>query len=184
MGPRRCELCGSDSHTMLKCPQLPIVRLGRAEAPIVGFRAWKPRFANGSVRLTSLYKDAPWNASRPTRAVCDFRYKHMAPALRCTCGLYACYTLRGAALNVDSEDAVFGATVGWGRIYLHENGWRAQHAQVLCLTSLGRATRAELDVCAAAGLRLIPADAVESYAAEFGCDGEALYQAGDGGGGT
>ena len=179
MGPRKCSLCGSDSHSMLKCPQMPIVKLGTADAPIVGFRAWKPRFAHGSVRLTSMYKDAPWNANRPTTASCDLRTEHTAPALRCTCGLYACYTLRDTALYVSEEDSVFGAVLGWGRVFLHADGWRAQRAQVLALTSLGKPRAVELEVCAAAGLRLIPGDAVEAYAAEFGCDGAALYQAGE-----
>lgn len=178
MGPIRCALCRKDTHQTLSCPQLPIVQLGRAGAPIVGFRAWRPRLHGESLRLVSLYRDAPWNGNRPTTASCDIRSNHAAPALRCTCGLYACHSLRAAALYVDVTDVVFGAVLGWGRVYLHENGWRAQHAQVLCFTSIGLPREEEIRVAAAAGLPLLPSSGVETYAAEFGVDGAALYRSG------
>ena len=164
MGPRTCSLCGKDTHGMLDCPQLPIVRLGRAEAPIVGFRCWKARIANGRVRLTSIYKDAPWDAHRPMEAACDLRTKHAAPSLR------------QAAFLGFGEEVVFGAVLGWGRVFLHENGWRAQAAQVVCFTSIGLPREEDVAVAAAAGLPLVPSSAVETYAAEFGVDGAELYR--------
>lgn len=176
MGPRKCSLCGKDTHAMLECPQLPIVRLGRADAPIVGFRCWKARLTNGRVRLTSVYKDAPWDAHRPIDAVCDLRTKHAAPSLRCSCGLYACYSLREAVLQGFGAEVVFGAVIGWGRVFLHENGWRAQTAQVVCFTPIGLPREEDVAVAAAAGLPLVPSSAVETYAAEFGVDGAALYR--------
>jgi hypothetical protein len=178
MGPRKCSLCGKDRHEMLQCPELPIVKLGTAAAPIVGFRCWKARTANGSVRLTSIYKDAPWNARGPNDAACDLGTQHTAPSLRCSCGLYACYSLREAAYRSIGDEIVFGAVLGWGRVYLHENGWRAQTAQVVCFTSIGLPRVRDLAVAAAAGLPLLPSSSVETYAAEFGVDGAALYRSG------
>jgi hypothetical protein len=77
-----------------------------------------------------------------TIAACDLRTGHAAPSLRCVCGLYACYSLRRAAFQAAGDEAVFGAVIGWGRMFLHEDG-----------------------------------SSVETYAAEFGVDGTALYRA-------
>ena len=176
MGPRKCALCGKDTHEMRRCPQLPIVKLGPVDAPIFGFRAWRARVAKGSVRLTSLYKDAPWNAPGTTNASCDLRTAHTAPSLRCTCGLYACYSLRDAAFHGSGDEVVFGAVLGWGLMFLHEDGWRAEHAQVLCFTSIGLPRDEDLAVSAAAQLPLVPSSSVERYAAEFGFGGRALYK--------
>ena len=128
-----CPVCGKDTHDLRSCPQLPIVKLADADAPLVGFRSWK----RGKTRLRSYFKDVAWNAAGPTKAMCDLHAHHQAPALRCTCGMYACHSLRDAALHLHDPDFVAGAVLGWGRVFLHENGWRAEYAQVLCLTSIG-----------------------------------------------
>ena len=176
MGPWHCGICRKDTHSTLNCPDLPIVRLGRTEAPIVGFRVWKTPPRNGPFRLRSIHKDMAWNTRSVTTAQCDLRSKHTAPAMRCTCGLYASYSLRQAAAQGFGESTVVGAVLGWGRVYLHEDGWRAQHARVLCLTSIGAVREEDRAIAAAAGRPLIPSSVIETYACEFGLDGSRIYE--------
>lgn len=178
MRPAACAVCGKDTHQALRCPELPIVKLGDAGAPLVGFRAWRADVDRAPLRLLSLYKDAPWSAKGPNKAACDVGSPHEAPALRCTCGLYACHSLRDAALNATGDEIFFGAALGWGTVYLHDNGWRAQYAQLLCFTSIGLPREQDHAIAAAAGVPLLPSSGVETYASEFGVGGAALYRSG------
>jgi hypothetical protein len=128
-----------------------------------------------SARLLSPYKDMAWNAIGPTTATCDLQGRHHAPSLRCTCGLYACYSLRDAAPQALDEATVLGAVLGWGRAYLHANGWRAERAQPLCITYLGPPRKDNLFIARLTHLPLVSGASVERYALEFGVDGSVLY---------
>jgi hypothetical protein len=60
-----------------------------------------------------------------------------APALNCSCGIYATRTLRdpGSAWRSGPQYArhVIGAVALWGRVVEHESGYRAQHARPVAL---------------------------------------------------
>jgi hypothetical protein len=49
-----CAICSRDSHLTLQCPDLPIVHLGRSEAPLIGFRSWKPRVEGQRAALVAI----------------------------------------------------------------------------------------------------------------------------------
>ncbi len=179
MGPLRlCRICQERTHRTIDCPRLPILRGGDLDAPVVGFRAWKVERRNGVVRLTSAYKDAAWNALQPTTAACDVGRgagHGEAPALRCTCGLYAVYSFGAATTYAREDGVVHGAVLGWGRVYLHRDGWRAQHGQPICLAlteDRAPGTRLATEM----GLRLVPAASIERYALEFGVSAAPIYE--------
>jgi hypothetical protein len=106
-------------------------------------RPWKP----GRNDAVCAAKDAvsefarahpqhPWVTDRysePTRGVKPW---HAAPDPNCKCGLYAMHTIdevleRGAL----RENEVLGAVVGWGAVEVHADGWRAERAMVVGLST-------------------------------------------------
>lgn len=125
-----------------------------------------------------MYHEWWWNSQVPTRSVRAELEGHSAPVDRCLCGLQGYYRLQHAvAEHVSSRDqSVVGAVLGWGRVYLHEQGWRAEWAQPLALTYVGRATQPIQRTAQLLGIPLVRQDAIEDYAAEHGVDLEYLYR--------
>ena len=157
---------------------------------IHGVRIWAVKFGRGSIALCGLNGSAWEIGGQPTRAecsgvrpvwVCQEQRGH-APAPRCSCGLYAMHpwpepTAEVARSLLDGYSLaipVMGVVEAWGRIEVHEDGFRAEfarpHALILfpesfppiyaeILTVLARTYRVEV-------LRLTEADSVVSYCAE------------------
>ncbi len=105
--------------------------------PVIGFRKWRLT----SRGLTSPYIPLPW--SRPVmEARCYWspllakqdRVKgaHLAPHPTCRCGIYADYEPKPRP-PLPYVWSVFGIVTVWGRIELHREGMRAQHARVEAL---------------------------------------------------
>ena len=129
--------------------------------PIVAFRAW--RLSGG--RLVSPFIPCRWDgrlmhaecydANRTlTRGVGWLDEPHASPDPRCQCGIYGYFTPGtrswfGEALWCEGVISV------WGRVELHADGLRAEHARVEAL-----ALPAEHD--------RLGADAVRSAAAQLG----------------
>jgi hypothetical protein len=88
-----------------------------------------------------------------------------APALDCSCGVYATSDLRdpGAAWRSGPHYArhVIGAVALWGRVVEHETGYRAQHARPIALLEGYGARR----VADAYGVPLLSADQLVVFAA-------------------
>jgi hypothetical protein len=107
--------------------------------PVVGFRKWR---VVGD-HLTSPYIPLRWD-----RAVVKARCypanrsllfgqgwldePHAAPHPACRCGVYAWHSLPARG-PVPDPGRVFGVVALWGRIEVHEEGMRAEHAAIRAL---------------------------------------------------
>lgn len=101
-----------------------------AEA-IGGWRVWVVRATRNGLRLGSVLREDVWLPGEPLRAR---RGEHVAPRLRCTCGIYAAHARAKALpylLGRDERDVVhrvLGTVSLWGRVVEAEDGWCAQLA--------------------------------------------------------
>jgi hypothetical protein len=88
-------------------------------SPIIGYRRWK--LCGGT--LTSLNGYA-WTPGRALVAKCR---THIAPQLKCSCGIYACKP--DSPMGTMSKFASLHGEVSlWGTVVEHEDGWRAERA--------------------------------------------------------
>jgi hypothetical protein len=94
---------------------------------ILGWREWHIG-PHGELQPTGLGEGA-W-VSGVNDARCIYR-EHEAPDHDCGCGLYAWYEPRG---SVGFTMAV-GLVAAWGAVELHADGYRAEHAEILCLVA-------------------------------------------------
>lgn len=107
--------------------------------PVVGFREWV--IVRGA--LTSPYIPYRWEAAT-ARARCypanrNLQFgrgwldePHEAPHPRCKCGIYALHRPR-ATTPFPGAHRVWGVVTMWGRIEVHADGMRAEHARVRAL---------------------------------------------------
>lgn len=107
--------------------------------PVVGFREWL--IVRGA--LTSPYIPYRWREA-VARARCypanrNLQFgrgwvaePHEAPHPSCKCGIYAFYRPRTATPFPDA-DRVWGIVTVWGRLEVHSDGMRAEHARVEAL---------------------------------------------------
>jgi hypothetical protein len=110
--------------------------------PVIGWRVWFTRDAEGKTRLRSLFHDLCWPVREPLTAAClrrrlPFRRRdHLAPAASCRCGIYATSLDRVASYlepgwppgRCDPGDPVVGRVLLWGSVVECEQGWRASLA--------------------------------------------------------
>jgi hypothetical protein len=146
--------------------------------PVVGFREWVVVRGN----LTSPYVPYRWER-RTARARCfpanrNLQFgrgwvdePHAAPHARCRCGIYALHRPRAASPFPDA-DRVWGVVSVWGRIEVHSDGMRAEHARVEALTpgvEGRRGNEAVLRrVAARLGVELVEWDELPAVAARYG----------------
>jgi hypothetical protein len=144
---------------------------------VIGFRKWR---MTGEV-LTSPYIPLPWS-ERVVRARCLpadgraavgewLREPHEAPHPSCQCGIYALHRppQRGP---IPDMHRTFGIVALWGRIAVHHDGMRAEHAEILALAycrELGSRHRAEVDAIAERlAVPVVEHRRLASVASEFG----------------
>ncbi len=116
--------------------------------PHVGWRVWAFAELGGDIRLSSLVYREPWPVRNELSAICRLGERlplssvqrslpeHAAPAIRCSCGIYAARALEHALiyLETDSEGSgagplrVLGRVSIWGTVVEAELGWRASLA--------------------------------------------------------
>ena len=108
--------------------------------PVVGFRAW--RIANG--KLLSPYVPCRWEG-RLMHASCFDANRallhhegwltepHRSPDPECQCGIYA-YHRPGLRTYFGEHYWCEGVISAWGRLVVHADGWRAEHARVEALS--------------------------------------------------
>ena len=98
----------------------------------LGWRFWDVAWTDhGGVALCSPVQHDTWHpgAHAARCASCA-----EASRLHCTCGLYAYAKAEDALPNwPGASSLVLGIVRGWGRVVLHEWGWRSQYAQPLLL---------------------------------------------------
>ena len=108
-------------------------------APVVGFRAWRL----GRDRLLSPYIPCRWegrtmhaecyDANRSlTRGQGWLDEPHASPDPRCQCGIYA-YHRPGLRAYYGEWAWAEGIITAWGRIEVHADGFRAEHARIEAL---------------------------------------------------
>jgi hypothetical protein len=120
-----------------------------SEAPdlahaVAGFRSW--RVANG--KLVSPYIPCRWEG-RVIHAACFDANRvlqqgrgwlsgpHLSPHPACQCGIYA-YDRPGLRTYHGELWWCEGVIAAWGRLVVHADGWRAEHARVEALAVPGR----------------------------------------------
>jgi hypothetical protein len=91
--------------------------------PIVGYRAWRVRDG----KLMGVHYPVPWQPGEPLSATCGSRRDHAAPGEGCTCGIHATRDEEGLRLNyLFGMPAVYGSVKLWGKVVVHERGYRAE----------------------------------------------------------
>ncbi|HLL87538.1 MAG TPA: hypothetical protein VK387_09535 [Thermoleophilaceae bacterium] len=146
--------------------------------PVVGFREWL--IVRGC--LTSPYIPFRWE-ERTVRARCfpanrNLQFgrgwvdePHAAPHARCKCGIYALHRPRSATPFPDA-DRVWGVVSAWGRIEVHSDGIRAEHARVEALSLEGGERRRDESalrrIAAWLGVELVERDDLPAVAAHCG----------------
>jgi hypothetical protein len=147
-------------------------------APVVAFRSWRL----AGERLMSPFIPCRWEGAvmhaecydanrRLTRGVGWLAEPHAAPDERCQCGIYG-YNTPGPRSWFGEAYWCEGVVSTWGRIVVHGDGFRAEHARVEALAvpeavpprGAGHVRRA----AAALGLPVIPHGELEAFAAELG----------------
>lgn len=109
---------------------------------LLGFRCWQADELGALYPLTS-YPPSPsigipgeeaWEPG-VNQALCNHRcegrpgHTEPAPAVGCSCGLYARYRL--SALEEVRRETIVGAIAARGNVCMHAGGFRAQEAQIL-----------------------------------------------------
>jgi len=118
--------------------------------PVTGFRKWRVVRDHLSSPYIPLRWDRPVVRARCYPANRSLLFgegwldePHEAPDPRCKCGIYAWHRLPSAG-RVPDPDRAFGVVALWGRIEVHADGMRAEHAAIKALgfaSELGSAHR-------------------------------------------
>jgi hypothetical protein len=147
-------------------------------AEVVAFRSW--RLAGG--RLMSPFIPCRWedrvmhaacfDANRIlTRGVGWLAEPHRSPHEACQCGIYA-YHAPGPRSWFGEAYWCEGVVAAWGRLVVHPDGFRAEHARVEALAvpdGLERVGAAQVHRAAGAlDVPVIRHDALEGFAASLG----------------
>ena len=101
------------------------------DGALLGWRAFDLTTpVRGRALLTSPYFGTPWHTPVET-AACRRLRRHRAPDPGCNCGIYATLDLDLAVSKVQPPQSagVVALVRGWGRVAIHEEGWRAEHVQ-------------------------------------------------------
>jgi hypothetical protein len=147
-------------------------------APVVAFRSW--RLAAG--RLMSPFIPCRWSG-RVMHAACYDGNRvltrgagwldepHGSPHEACQCGIYAYHT-PGPRSWFGEAYWCEGVVSAWGRLVVHRDGFRAEHARVEALAvpdGLDRIGGAQVERAAAElAVPVVPHDELEDFAAGLG----------------
>ncbi len=159
--------------------------------PAVGYRFWRvdPDDAWTRGRLQSPVAETLWPPLETLDAECQTRPGlrlaraglHRADELRispepgCSCGIYAYHDIGPMTRALREEPYMFGgAVLCWGRIVIHPEGFRAQHARPLALCRpespgvLQRTAPLLQHVTSEYAIPLLELKDLVAYASEFG----------------
>jgi hypothetical protein len=146
--------------------------------PVVGFRKW--RLVAG--RLTSPYIPLRWEEP-VVHARCFPANRsllfgdgwldepHEAPDPRCKCGVYAWHAMPARG-PIPDPDRAFGVVALWGRVEVHADGMRAEHAAIKALAfspELGLEHRRTLEgIAGRLGVELLEEGRLHAAADRYG----------------
>lgn len=142
---------------------------------VVAFRSW--RLVGG--RLMSPFIPCRWegremhatcyDANRGlTRGIGWLDEPHESPHAECQCGIYAYHT-PGPRSWFGEAYWCEGVVSAWGRLVVHGDGFRAQHARVEAIAVPEGIKRAPVAEAAdALGVPIVAHDALEAFAAALG----------------
>jgi hypothetical protein len=159
--------------------------------PAVGYRFWRvdPDDAWTRGRLQSPVAETLWPPLERLDAECQTRpglrlaraglHRHderqVSPEPGCSCGIYAYHEIAPMTRALREEPYMFGgAVLCWGRIVIHPEGMRAQHARPLALCrpeSAGVKQRTAVllqEVTREYAIPLLELRDLVAYASEFG----------------
>ena len=152
--------------------------------PAIGFRVWRIDEMLTEPRLASPHRFAAWLPGAPLKAECKGELGPRAlanphqkqpgvapPVETCTCGIYA-YHDKDEMLEAITSRLVGGVILAWGRLTIHQEGFRAEFARPLALcypqlfvrSMAGSVTR----VADVYRLPVLDASHIAVFAAEFG----------------
>jgi hypothetical protein len=159
--------------------------------PAVGYRFWRidPDDAWTRGRLQSPVAETLWPPLTTLDAECQSRpglrlarsgmhrpdQEWVSPEPTCSCGIYAYHEVGPVLRALREEPFMFGgAVLCWGRIVIHPEGMRVQHARPLALcrpeSPVVKQRTAGLlsEVAEAYAIPLLEMDDLVPYASEFG----------------
>jgi hypothetical protein len=135
---------------------------------VIGFRQWRLH-GDG---LWSVHARDRWERGLQTaRCLGDDAHDGPAPQNGCTCGFYAWYAPTPRTASAATAELVAGAVALWGRVELHAQGIRAEHAMVVALAlplSWGAKRRRLVAVADALEVPAVPARRLKATALEHG----------------
>jgi hypothetical protein len=147
-------------------------------AEVVAFRSWRV----AGERLMSPFIPCRWEGPimharcfdanrRLTRGVGWLREPHDSPDEACQCGIYAYHT-PGPRSWFGEAYWCEGVVSTWGRLVVHRDGFRAEHARVEAIAIPSRLRGRGADqvhrAAAAIGVPVIAHDRLEAFAADLG----------------
>lgn len=112
---------------------------------VVGYREWNVDWSKGTLGPVGI-GGAPWLPRTWQQAECRgggryggrAPYGHRAPHPECHCGLYAVFGLPDApSYSGKQPHRIWGVVQAKGRIEVHRNGFRAEHARPVMLALAG-----------------------------------------------
>jgi hypothetical protein len=113
--------------------------------PLVGFRTWRMDLAK--LELTGVvYPTAVWPAIEDASAVCLHPGDHQhlpnhVPVKECMCGFYGYWDYQqvrdSMSCGFEPISTVRGVSIGWGKVWTAERGFRAKHARPVALLHWG-----------------------------------------------
>ena len=146
--------------------------------PVVGFRRWRLL----GERLSSPFIPVQWD-ERTLHARCFPANRrllfghgwldepHEAPHPNCKCGIYAWHRPPPRS-RIPDPDQAMGVVTVWGRVEVHRDGMRAEHARIEALAR-GVTHQADLDetlreIASRLGLELVARQELAAVAADAG----------------
>ncbi len=144
-------------------------------AEVFAFRSW--RLASG--RLMSPFIPCRWEGREMNAACYDANRglmrgvgwldePHDSPHPECQCGIYA-YHAPGPRSWFGEAYWCEGVVAAWGRLVVHGDGFRAEHARVEALAAPDGISRAVVAEAAdALGVPLVPHPSLAAFAAGLG----------------
>ena len=146
-------------------------------APVVAFRSWRL----AGERLMSPFIPCRWRGAvmhatcydanrRLTRGVGWLETPHESPHEDCQCGIYAYHT-PGPRSWFGEAYWCEGAVSAWGRLIVHNDGFRAEHARVEALAipaGLPRGAEQIRRVGAQLGVPVLGADELVGFVEQLG----------------